>query len=139
MPVPAEYQRATDDFYAFLLEVREAALFGSTHQAFTMTEGVLRVFRMRLETDDAIRFAVVLPAGLRALFVTHWDPSASRVPWGDRAAQMRDVRSLRADHNYSVDDAIEIVWVALQHAADPAKLDAALDSMPPQARAFWMP
>jgi uncharacterized protein (DUF2267 family) len=137
MPVPAEYQRATDDFYAFLIDVRDSAGLGSTHQAFTMSEGVLRAFRMRLGLPDAIRFAAVLPAGLRALFVSHWDPDVPPVVFGDREQQMRDVRSLRPDHNLSTDDAIEVVSAALHRAVDTGKLDAALSGMPLEASEFW--
>ncbi|NMW22602.1 MAG: DUF2267 domain-containing protein [Chlorobiaceae bacterium] len=60
MPVPSEYQRATDDFYKFLIKVRDLAGFGSTHQAYTMVQGVLLTFRRRLEIKDAISFAAAL-------------------------------------------------------------------------------
>ena len=61
MVVPQEYQRARDDFYNFLLDTRDTAGLGSTHQAYMMVQGVLQTFRRRLDFKDAIRFAGVLP------------------------------------------------------------------------------
>ena len=56
MPVPAEYQRATDDFYKLLTDARDSAGLTTTNQAYTMVQGVLQVFRRRLELNEAIRF-----------------------------------------------------------------------------------
>jgi hypothetical protein len=63
MPVPAEYQRATDDFYKLLTDARDSAGLTTTNQAYTMVQGVLRVFRRRLDVSEAIRFLSVLLAG----------------------------------------------------------------------------
>lgn len=57
----------------FLLDARDTAGLGSTHQAYTMVQGVLQTFRRRLEISEAIRFAGVLPPVLRAIFVADWD------------------------------------------------------------------
>ena len=56
MPVPAEYQRATDDFCKLLTDARDSAGLTTTNQAYTMVQGVLQVFRRRLELNEAIRF-----------------------------------------------------------------------------------
>jgi uncharacterized protein (DUF2267 family) len=50
-----------------------AAGLTTTNQAYTMVQGVLQVFRRRLEVNEAIRFLSVLPVGVRALFVADWD------------------------------------------------------------------
>ena len=57
MPVPPEYQRARDDFYNFLLDARDTAGLGTTHQGYTMVQGVFQTFRRRLDLKVAIRFA----------------------------------------------------------------------------------
>jgi len=67
MTVPTEYQQANVAFYNFLTDVRDQTDFDSTHPAYTIAQGVLQAFRRRLEVKDAIRFANVLPVGLRAL------------------------------------------------------------------------
>jgi hypothetical protein len=73
MPVRSEYQRATDDLYKTLMDVRDSAGLTTTNQAYTMAKGVFQVFRRRLEVNKAIRFLSVLPVGVRALFVADWD------------------------------------------------------------------
>jgi uncharacterized protein (DUF2267 family) len=60
MPVPSEYQRATDDFYKLLTDARDSASLTTTNQAYTMVQGVFQVFRRRLELKEAIRFLNVL-------------------------------------------------------------------------------
>jgi len=137
MPVPAEYQRATDHFTDFLVIARDLAGLGSTHQAYTMTQGVLHAFRRRLALPDAIRFAGLLPVGLRALFVADWDPDEPRRPFGDRAAMTAEVQALRADHNYAPDTAIRDVARALRRVVGTEVLDAVLDGLPGGAIDFW--
>ena len=137
MPVPLQYQRATDDFYHFLLDAREQAGLGSTHQTYTMVQGVFQTFRRRLDIKDAIRFAGVLPPVLRSIFVADWDPDEPRSEFADRQAMTEDVRSLRADHNFSPDSAISDVAAALRRNIDVEKFDKLLESFPEGAREFW--
>lgn len=79
--VPAEYSRATEHFVEFLVDTRDRSELGSTHQAYTMVQGVFQAFRRRLDIKDAILFAGILPVGLRALFVADWDTSEPRRPF----------------------------------------------------------
>jgi uncharacterized protein (DUF2267 family) len=102
MPVPSEYQRATDDFYKFLEDARDAAGFTTTNQAYTMAQGVLQVFRRRLEVSEAIHFLSVLPVGLRALFVADWDISEPKRPFEDRGPMTEEAQSFRPLHNFKV-------------------------------------
>ena len=140
MPVPREYQRATDEFQAFLASARDAAALGSTHQAYTMTQGVLQTFRRRLELADAVRFASVLPGLVRALFVAEWDPAEPRRPFEDRAAMTREAQRLRPDHNLAPDSCIRDVARALRrHLPDEAAFERVLATLPPGARDFWAP
>ena len=139
MPVPAEYQRASDHFYEFLLDARNSSGLGSTHQAYTMVQGVLQAFRRRLELKDAIRFAAVLPALVRALFVVDWDTEEAKRPFVDRAALTREVQALRADHNFAPDTAISDVAGALRRHVDESVLDAVLAELPEGAIQFWQP
>src|SRR5512137_870901 len=124
MTFPAEYERATDHFYAFLVDVRDLSGFGSCHQAYTTAQGVLQTFRRRLTLPDAIRFAGALPVGLRALFVADWNPNEPRMPFTDREQMTREVKALRGEHNFSGETAIRDVAVALRRHVDNARLDA---------------
>lgn len=137
MTVPQEYERASADFEKFLLDVRDTALLGTTHRAYTMAQGVLQVFRRRLAVKEALLFANALPVGLRALFVADWDVEEPRRPFGNRAAMNKEVLALRPDHNVSTDSAIGDVALALRRAVEPAVLDAALARLPDGAADFW--
>jgi uncharacterized protein (DUF2267 family) len=80
MTIPAEYQRATDHFHQFLCDARDAASLETVNQAYTITHGVMQAFRRRLPVPDAIRFANVLPADIRALFVADWNLGRAAAP-----------------------------------------------------------
>lgn len=137
MPVPAEYQRATDHFFAFLVDARDAASLQTTNQSYTMVQGVLQTFRRRLSLADAVRFAGVLPAVVRAVFVADWDPAEPQRPFADRATLADEVRALRPNHNFSPDTAIHDVAVALRKHVDEATFDQLLATLPDGAADFW--
>jgi uncharacterized protein (DUF2267 family) len=135
--VPSEYQRATDDFYKFLEDARDAAGFTTTNQAYTMAQGVLRVFRRRLEVSDAIRVLSVLPVGLRALFVMDWDISEPKRLFEDHSHMTKEAQSLRPLHNFSPESAIRDVASALRRNIDQAALDRVLKTISEGAVQFW--
>jgi len=118
MPVPAEYSRAVDHFYEFLSDARDTSGLGSTHQAYTMVQGVLQAFRRRLGIKDVILFACILPVGQRTLFVADWDTDEPRRPFEDRAVMTKEVQALRADHNFVPETAIADVVSTLRRHAD---------------------
>lgn len=137
MPLPNEYQRATDDFYKFLTDARDLASLGSTHQAYTMVQGVLQTFRRRLEIKDAIRFANTLPAVLRALFVADWDVDEPQRLFEGLAVMTIEVQQLRGDHNFAPDTAIHNVATALRKHLDEESFDKVLATLPDGAVEFW--
>ncbi len=139
MTVPVQYQRASDDFSAFLANARDEASLETTNQAYTMVQGVLQTFRRRLSLADAIRFAGVLPAVVRALFVADWDPDEPQRPFGDRASMTAEVQALRPNHNFSPDTAIRDVAAALRRHVDVPSFEAMLASLPEGAAEFWRP
>jgi uncharacterized protein (DUF2267 family) len=135
--IRSEYQRATADFYEFLTDARDVSELGSTHQAYTMVQGVLRTFRCRLDLKDAILFAGVLPAVLRAIFVADWDMDEPRRRFDDRASMTKEVQTLRADHNFAPETAIRDVAHALRRHVDEAAFDRILAKLPEGAEEFW--
>jgi uncharacterized protein (DUF2267 family) len=139
MPVPPEYRRASIEFEQFLLDAREAADLTTTNQTYTMVQGVLQAFRRRLTIPEAIHFANALPPVLRAIFVADWDVDEPRRSFGDRAEMIREVQSLRADHNFAPDIAIQSVAIALRKNVDQRRFDRALEMLPEAAREFWNP
>lgn len=139
MPYPREYQRASDEFAAFLDDLKRAAMYGSPHPAYTTTQAVFQVFRRRISLADGIRFAAALPAGLRALFVADWDPLEARVPFGSVDAMTTEARQLRPGHNFVEDDSIARVSTVLWRHVEASRLGAVLAAMAPAARSFWSP
>lgn len=137
MPVPVEYKRASMDFEQFMLDAREISGLATTHQTYTMVQGVFQAFRRRLDVKEAIGFANVLPPVLRALFVADWDLDEPRRPFEDRAIMTREVQSLRPGHNFAPPTSIRDVAAALRKNIDQAGLDRVLIGLPPGARAFW--
>jgi len=137
MPVPSEYQRATDDFYKLLTDVRDSAGLTTTNQAYTVLQGVLQVFRRRLALEDAVRFLSVLPVGARALFVADWSANEPRRDFEDRALMTREVQAVRAEHNYAPETAIRDVAVALRRNVDQNAFERVLAMLPRGATEFW--
>ena len=137
MPVPPEYQRATDDFYAFLTQVREIAGLWSTHAAYTMTQAVFQTFRRRLAAEEAIAFANILPPCLSALFIADWNRDEGIHPFADPQTMLAEVKALRPDHNFSTDTAISDVATALRKHVDEHQLANVLDSFPEGSVTFW--
>lgn len=137
MPVPAEYQRASDDFYRFLVDTRDTAGLWSTHVTYTMVQGVFQAFRRRLSIEDAIVFANVLPVCLRALFIADWDTHEPQKSFEDIEEMMREVRSLREEHNFSTETAIRDVATALRRHVDEEAFEQVLSKLPEGARNFW--
>ncbi len=137
MPVPAEYARASDQFYDFLVDARDAADLGTTHQAYTMVQGVLQVFRRRLDADQAIRFSSVLPPLVKALFVSDWDLNEPTRAFGNVAEMSGEVQSLRAAHNFAPDTAIADVARSLKKYVDQEAFHRVLSELPDGAEEFW--
>ncbi|MBP2549511.1 uncharacterized protein (DUF2267 family) [Neorhizobium galegae] len=137
MPIPMEYHHATDEFEAFMKDLLAISLLKTRHQGYTMLQAVLQVFRRRLSLEQAIAFANLLPAVLRAIFVSDWDIREPVRPFLDREAMMDEVRALRHNHNFSTPSAIEDVTSAIRHHVDARRLEIFLSSLPPGACAFW--
>jgi uncharacterized protein (DUF2267 family) len=101
-----------------------------------MVQGVLLALRRRLTVAETIEFANVLPPLLRALFLDAWQPNDEPAPFSAREQITEEVRSLRAEHNFSPDNAIEAVAFALRDSVDEGALKRVLAKLPPQASLF---
>ncbi len=137
MPVPAEYERASVQFYNYLIDARDIADLWSTHVTYTMTQGVFQTFRRRISIQEAIDFANILPIGLRALFVTDWNTDEPIRPFESLEEMNKEVKTVRSEHNFSTDTAIEDVAKALRRHVDIEALDTLLKRFPKGATEFW--
>lgn len=137
MPMPHDYLHAGEAFDRFMAEAREALGHATRNQTYTTVQGVLLAFRRRLTVEQGLRFANVLPAVLRAIFVADWDISAPPTAFSSRAAISEEVRALRQAHNFSPPSAISDVARVLRNHVDADAFDALLDALPPGAAEFW--
>ncbi len=137
MTLPFEYQNASLQFEQFMLEARDRAGLATTNMAWNMVVGVLHTFRHRLNAQQILAFASVLPPVLRALFVEDWRPEEPIASFGSRAELLAEVRAVRAAHNFSPPDAIEAVAGALRRHVDAAAFEKVLATLPDGACLFW--
>lgn len=137
MTIPSEYQRATVEFERFMVDARDEADLATTNMAWNMVVGVLRTFRRRLSTQDAIRFANVLPPVVRAIFVADWEFHDPPLPFDQREFLVDEVRAVRREHNFSPDSAIQAVAQALWRHVDTEAFNKVLCGLPAGAAEFW--
>ncbi|MET1411219.1 DUF2267 domain-containing protein [Roseibium sp. HPY-6] len=138
MPMPQTYFQASRDFDAFIQDVRDTCMLQTHHQAYHTLRAVLHTFRAHLMTEDALRFANVLPAVTRAIFVEDWTPNETPPPFPERVALISEVKSVRRDHNLAPESAIEDVAAALRRSSlDERELDRVLADLPEGAAEFW--
>ncbi|MTJ84457.1 MAG: DUF2267 domain-containing protein [Telmatospirillum sp.] len=137
MPIPMDIQHATEEFERFLADAKDRSGLTTRNQTYTMAEGVLRTFRRRLSTADAIRFAGVLPPVIRAIFVADWDIDEPVRPFADRSVLTIEAQSLRRDHNFAPETCIDDVAWALRRRVDRAAFDRVMATLPPGAAEFW--
>lgn len=135
--MPWTYRHASREYRAFIADVKERTGLQSDNMAYTAVDGIFRTFRRRLSVAEAIEFANVLPAVLRAVFVQDWDTSAAPVPFADRQTLTREAQTLRKTHNLTPDNAIEAVAWALWRRVDHRDFRRVLETLPREASEFW--
>lgn len=138
MPWPPEYQRASIDFEKFMVTARDHAGLATTNMAWNMVVGVLHALRRRLTPHQALRFADQLPPAIRGLFIEGWDPGAEVASMGSRRDILEEVRSIRREHNFSPDNAIEAVGFALRAVVPSDAFARASAALPPEIRKLWL-
>lgn len=136
MPMPWTYRQATREWQAFLADAREAMNLETDNVTYTAVQGVLQAFRARLIPQQAIDFAQVLPAVLRALFVADWQ-IADPLPPGTRADWTAEAMALRPHHSLTPPNCIAATALALRKSVLREDLDRVLATLPPFATDFW--
>jgi uncharacterized protein (DUF2267 family) len=137
MTLPFEYQNASLQFDRFMIDARDLAGLHTTNMAWNMVVGVLRTFRRRLSVDQVLRFADLLPAVLRAIFIEDWHPCEPVPGFVSREELLAEVRAVRAAHNFSPPNAIAAVAQALRRQVDVTEFERVLSTLPAGAREFW--
>ncbi|WP_298960009.1 DUF2267 domain-containing protein [uncultured Roseibium sp.] len=138
MPMPQTYFHASRDFDAFIKDVRDTCMLQTHHQAYHTLRAVLHTFRSHLTVVEALRFADILPAVTRAIFVEDWIPLETPAPFPDRPALIMEMKAVRQDHNLAPNSAIEDVAAALRRSSiDEQALERILAILPDGAAEFW--
>ena len=137
MTTPMSYAHASEDYERFIVDARDELGLATRHQAFTMVQAVLWVFRARLDVHQAIAFAQFLPPVLSAIFLQDWDPRQPVVGFAEAAELAREVASVRPDHNLAPGDAIPRVAAALRRHVGERELRDVMALMPAGAAEFW--
>jgi uncharacterized protein (DUF2267 family) len=135
--MPWTYRQATREWQAFLAEARSAMNLESDNVTYTAVQGVLQAFRRRLTPQQAIDFAQVLPAVLRALFVAEWRLDEGPHAAGSRADWTAEAMALRPHHNLTPPNCVEATALALRKSVLRDDLDRVLAALPAFAAEFW--
>lgn len=136
MPMPYTYRHAQAEFAAFLHDARAAMALDSDNMTYTAVDGVFQTFRRHLTIPQALAFADILPAILRAMFLWRWTP-APPPPFPDRATLTAQAQALRPHHNLTPPNCIEATALALRGQIAGPDLDRLLAQFPQGATDFW--
>ena len=112
-------------------------MLATHHQAYAVLRAVPHVFRDHLTATDALAFAEILPAVLRAIFVEDWHPAVDPPPFPDRQALIEEVKANRRDHNLASESSIGEIATALRRNVDSTNLDRVLTKLPAGAADYW--
>ena len=137
MPMPWTYRHASKEWRAFLDDVRERMSLESDNMTYTAVDAVFQVFRRRLNAQEGLEFASVLPSVLRAIFVANWDVTEPRAAFENRESLISEVKNVRVNHNLTPDNAIEATAWAVRRCTNARDFERVLTKLPSEARAFW--
>lgn len=114
-----------------LAELCDNLNLATRNQAYTVLQAVQVVFRRLLSPTDALRFAGLLPAVARAIFVVDWKPNEHRSDFGSEDDLYEEVRAVRRNHNFAERNAIGGVTQVLRRHMNPVELETFLTDAPP--------
>lgn len=134
--MPFTYRHATDEWRGFLKDLRDETLIISDNVLYTGTQAVLHAFRARICVQDALDFANLLPAILRAIFVADWQIAPPR-PWPTRDDLRSEMLDLRRDHNFCPPDLLEVLLRAIPATTRRMEFDRLMIRIGPEAGDFW--
>jgi uncharacterized protein (DUF2267 family) len=138
MTVPQEYVNASRDFDRFMDDLLDISMLATHHQAYAVVRAVLHVFRDHLTVEQGLRFAEILPAVLRAIFVENWHPRSIPPPFPDGRSLIAEVKAIRRDHNLAGESSIHDVAQALRRNVAMGDLERVLRTLPIEAQRYWL-
>ncbi len=137
MPMPQEYQLASQHYESFLKAAQEALDMTTRNQTYTCVQATLLVFRHRLTAEQILMFADTLPAVLRAIFTSGWSPDDFRPEFGREDDWQAEVKALRVHHNFADDETPARVAAVLHQYVDLLRFEKVLQQIGPDTSSFW--
>lgn len=92
-----------------MVNARDNAGLVTTNMAWNMVVGILYAMRKRLTPEQVFCFADQLPPAVRGLFQEGWLLGGLVADVGTEDQLLADVRSIRTQHNFSPDNALQAV------------------------------
>jgi uncharacterized protein (DUF2267 family) len=138
MTVPQDYVNASRDFDRFMDDLIEISMLATHHQAYAVVRAVLHVFRDHLTVEQGLRFAGILPAVLRAIFVEDWRPRGDPRPFPDWRSLVDEVKAKRRDHSVAGESSIRDVALALRRNVALGDFERILRTLPAEAQRYWL-
>lgn len=137
MPMPQEYQLASQQYESFLADAQDGLGLTTRNQTYTCVQAVLLVFRRRLDAEQVLSFADTLPAVLRAIFTAGWSRDDYKPEFGTMEDWAADAMALRRLHNFSDEETPARVAEALRRHVDLPHFEQVLHQIGPDALQFW--
>lgn len=137
MPMPQEYQLASQHYESFLKAAQEALDLTTRNQTYTCVQATLLVFRNRLTAEQILMFADTLPAVLRAIFISGWSSDDFKPEFGGDGDWQAEVKAVRMDHNFSNDETPARVAAVLRQHVELPRFERVLQQIGPDALRFW--
>ena len=135
MPTPQDVAYASQQLQEWLLDLRQRALLGSTHQAYSMLRTVLHEVRDRSPMDDALRFADALPPLVRGIMLERWHPPHAAP--ATRPTFLDAVKERLEPHTPPPGGIVEDVLAVLAQRTQPNLLPTLTEHMPAELQPQW--
>ncbi|SFK37112.1 Uncharacterized conserved protein, DUF2267 family [Pseudovibrio ascidiaceicola] len=137
MPMPQEYQLASQQYESFLLDALESMDLVTRNRTYTCVQATLLAFRHRLTAEQVLLFADTLPAVLRAIFTAGWSRDDYKPEFGTMEDWAADAMALRRLHNFSDEETPARVAEVLRRHVDLPHFKQVLGQIGPDALQFW--
>ena len=135
MTVPQDVTYGSEQFRAWLVDLKDRALLGSCNSSYAMLRAVLQEARDRSKLEDALRLADLLPPLVRGIMLEGWHPEAAAA--GERRPFLDAVKERLEPHQPPPDSIVEDVLAVLAHRTPPHVRPALGTLLPPELRSAW--
>lgn len=138
MTQPADVRFASQQYQAWLGDLKEIAMLQTHNQSQAMMRAVLNALRDAMTLEQIAAFANALPPLPRGIFIEGWRPDAEITSWTMPNEFVADVKRRLAPHHVPPDTIVADVFAALnKDAADGSIRDTMRAQLPPALAGLW--